>query len=429
MARNHVAAERGKKKQSTKAASPKIKRSSSAKVSVTNSGVRVYEPKAGGYWRITWKEKGKQHDTTAKSAESAYAKAAQIEKRIARANGHKESQPVSEMAAAYLDSSKRTVHGDDWGLKHEKSQKSLFSKHIIPQIGEITCDDLTFEDLQKIIKGAPSNSVADHLQSAIKAWINWAHLDGWITTSPKKLTSGMAREKKRRRAQGSPAGETDLYIDKRNIPTHKNVDDLAKAAAVTGGEWWFELLFNLDAYSGLRIGELLDLDINAIDIEAREIRVQTQALQIGGKVIRTLPKWGTTRTTVFPVETPSGYPLQSKLRKRIKELKKLKEVPTLADGSKRILLFPNSKGSWYNQSNFSNRVRRPAQELAGWPKSSNGKQHWTFHSLRHVFCTYYLFDLGKDLRDVSIAAGHRDYSTTMEMYIGQSEGAIKRLNE
>ena len=78
-------------------------------------------------------------------------------------------------------------------------------------------------------------------------------------------------------------------------------------------------------------------------------------------------------------------------------------------------------------SDFGKRVRRPAQTLAGWPKGEDGKFQWNFHSLRHVFCTYYLFDLEKNIRDISIAAGHASYLTTLEMYVGNVEGVIERL--
>ena len=105
----------------------------------------------------------------------------------------------------------------------------------------------------------------------------------------------------------------------------------------------------------------------------------------------------------------------------------MKEVPKLQDGSHRRLLFSNQEGGWLCPSAFGTRIRRPAQEKAGWPKDVNGKYVWNFHSLRHVFCTYYFFDLKKDIRDISIAAGHASYLTTLEMYVGNVDGALERL--
>ena len=413
---------------STSSSKVKSKSTRKGRVVATENGVRVYEGSDGKYWRITWKENDRRKDTTATSAEAAYAKAAEIEKKIRRAVGDKESQKVAELLTAYLDPTRRTKKGADWGAKHEHSQKSLIKKHIKPQIGDLACDEITNDHLQAIVKNASTDSTAKHLQSCISALINWAHVDGWINTEPKKLLAGITHENRRRKKnRGLRAGETDLFVDRRNIPSHQNVHDLAKSAVITGGKWWYELLVNLDAYSGVRYGELFDLDIDSIDVEGREITVETQVLEVSGRFTRTTPKWGTVRKTVFPKKTPCGYDLQKALRRRVKELKALKEIPTLADGSQRLLLFPNDNGSWMSHSNFSSRVRRPAQELAKWPKNEDGRFRWNFHSLRHVFCTYYLFDLGKDLRDVSIAAGHRDYSTTMQMYVGQSEGAIQRL--
>lgn len=403
---------------------------SSPKVAVSTNGVRVYEPNTTKYWRIVWRENGRSRDTSAKTADAAFKKAAEIEKRIMRSSGDKELQEASLMLAAYLDPHKRSVNGSDWGASHDNSQRLLIKKYVAPKLEKVTCDAISNELLREIVAQAPSDSVADHLQRCLSAMINWASRDGWLSKEPKTLLAGISHDRRRRsKLRGSRAGETLLFVDKRNIPSHDDVKQLAEAMAEVGHDWWYELLAYLAAYSGLRLGELLDLDIDSIDINKRVITVTTQCLQVNGKATRTAPKWGTTRKTVFPVTTPQGYALKKALERRIKELKSLKEMPTLADGTQRLLLFPNANGSWMNRSNFSGRIRKEAQELAGWPKQSNGQFLWTFHSLRHVFCTYYLFDLGKDLRDVSIAAGHKSYTTTMEMYVGNSEGAIKRLNQ
>jgi integrase len=285
---------------------------------------------------------------------------------------------------------------------------------------------LTNDDLKQIILDADTTSKASHLKTCLKALINWGSAEGWILAKTDTLFSGFNAIGKRKRRI---AGESRLYVDKKLIPSHKAVSDVAKYAAEISGVWWYELMFNLAAYSGLRLGEIIDLDINHINLRERKINVETQCLDVGGSLIQTLPKWNTTRITTYPKVTPEDYDLAENLKKRINELKKIQDIPEIQDGSKRLLLFPNSEGGWLGASTFGTRVRRPAQAKANWPKDSNKKYLWNFHSLRHVFCSYYYGDLKKDIRDVAIAAGHRSPSTTMEMYVGNVAGAIERLRD
>jgi hypothetical protein len=225
------------------------------------------------------------------------------------------------------------------------------------------------------------------------------------------------------------AGESKHHVDKREIPTHDKVAAVAKAASDVTDVWWYELMFNLAAYSGLRFGEICDLDLTDINLNERIINVDFQCLSDGGNKSRELPKWDKQRKTVFPEITPSGYKLKANLKKRISELNKMTVTPVLQDGTSRKLLFPNRDGGWLCPSSFGNRVRRPAQELAGWPKDLNGKFVWNFHSLRHVFCTYYFVDLNKKIGDVAVTAGHASPVTTLEMYVGITGGVLERMTE
>ena len=141
---------------------------------------------------------------------------------------------------------------------------------------------------------------------------------------------------------------------------------------------------------------------------------------VGGRQVRALPIREKQRTTIYPRITPEGYDLQKMLAKRVAEVV---ELGNQKDG--RILLFPALRGGWINHGNFGI-MRRKAQELAGWPKDGD-EYRWDFRSLRHVFCSYYMFELNKDARDVSVAAGHENVATTLRMYAGPTAGALDRL--
>ena len=57
---------------------------------------------------------------------------------------------------------------------------------------------------------------------------------------------------------------------------------------------------------------------------------------------------------------------------------------------------------------------------------SGGTGTWTWHSLRHVFCTTALFTWKLEATDVSRMAGHSSYRITLDMYVGTTAGVLDR---
>ena len=403
----------------------------------TSGRVKIYSPTGKKQYRLTWYEDGKQNGTTAKSFTHAVEKASVIEKRLLAKHGDRSLLSVKEMIEAYLNPDEDDLSRGEWGDNHRVNVENSFAKWVLPALGTMTCADLTSADFSDLVGKQTTTSNADHLASYLSKFINWAYAEEWILVEPESMSKGLRAQVKKvtkRVGDSKPtvAGENALKVDKSEIPDEAAVFALGQAAKNISGDWWQELLVNLAAYSGLRIGESFDLDIDSINLARREITISTQKIEVRGEKKRTLPKWDTIRTTTYPLVTPGGYALHKNLTKRVRELKKLqasKQIPSLQDGSKRLLLFPNKSGGWQSASYFGKSVRRPAQEVAGWPKDENGKFLWTHHSLRHVFCSYYIFDRKGDVRDVSIAAGHKSYTTTMDMYRGQSQGALDRLKK
>jgi integrase len=88
-------------------------------------------------------------------------------------------------------------------------------------------------------------------------------------------------------------------------------------------------------------------------------------------------------------------------------------------------MFPSPRGRYWRSSNFARRVLAPAYLAAGW-RDSSGTGTWTWHSLRHVFCTTALFTWHIDPADVSRLAGHANIRITLDMYIGTTAGTLDR---
>lgn len=397
---------------------------------ITDFGIRIYAPKVNkNYWRISYIDhEGKLRDTTATSERLAMDRASEIEKLLMNNVGNLPHNTVAEMIDEFIKEKTKIHSGGraEWGAKHKRSQLSIFRNHVLSAVGGKKCIRLDNNDLIKIIDACGTVDVRDHVATAISTLIRWGCAKGWLLQNSDMLLRDLNKIANRK---VKIAGESKHHVDKREIPTHAKVAAVAKAASEVTDVWWYELMFNLAAYSGLRFGEICDLDSTDIDLNQRQIIVDFQCLSDGGNKSRQLPKWDKQRTTVFPEVTPSGYKLKANLKKRISELNKMNVTPVLQDGTSRKLLFPNKDGGWLCPSSFGNRVRRPAQEIAGWPKDSDGKFAWNFHSLRHVFCTYYFVDLKKKIGDVAFTAGHASPVTTLEMYVGITGGVLERMTE
>ncbi len=70
-------------------------------------------------------------------------------------------------------------------------------------------------------------------------------------------------------------------------------------------------------------------------------------------------------------------------------------------------------------------VRKAAYLATGW-RDADGVSRWTWHSLRHVFCTTALDAWGIEVADVSRLVGHANSRVTFEMPLGSVAGALER---
>jgi integrase len=124
---------------------------------------------------------------------------------------------------------------------------------------------------------------------------------------------------------------------------------------------------------------------------------------------------------MYPRHTPGGYPLADELAARVAEARTEQETGANPLG----LLFPSPTGKYWRSSNFNRNVLKRAYLAAGW-RGAGVECSWTWHSLRHVFCTTALFTWKLDATDVSRLAGHANYRITLDMYVGSTAGVLDR---
>lgn len=129
--------------------------------------------------------------------------------------------------------------------------------------------------------------------------------------------------------------------------------------------------------SGLRLSELVTLDLNSIDLKENLL----QALGKGSK------------TRILPIGRKAAEALNNWLKRRV-EMAKVEEVA----------LFVSKRGTRLS-------TRSVQQRLNYWRKKQGLEQHIHPHKLRHSFASHILESSG-DLRAVQELLGHSDISTT-----------------
>jgi integrase len=206
------------------------------------------------------------------------------------------------------------------------------------------------------------------------------------------------------------AGESVLWVDPAEIPADDDIGKLGGALAAGLHGERDELMAYTAAYSGMRWGELTALTIPQIDQAARVITVDRKVVEIAGHLYMEAPKNRKSRRTIYPRRTPDGYPLAGRLAARIEAARVEQEAGTNPLG----LIFPSPTGKHWRSSNFNRNVLQRAYLAAGW-RDSGGSGRWTWHSLRHVFCTTALFVWKFDATDVSRMAGHANVRITLDI--------------
>jgi integrase len=220
------------------------------------------------------------------------------------------------------------------------------------------------------------------------------------------------------------AGESTSWVDPTGIPSDDDISKLGQALNARRYGDRHELMACTAAYTGLRWGELAALTISQVDQAARVVEVDRKVIEVGGHLYLEAPKGRKSRRTIYPRNTPAGYPLAELLEARIGQARAEQAAGTNPLG----LIFPSPTGKHCRSSNFSRTVLKPAYLAAGW-RDADGNGQWTWHSLRHVFCTTALFTWKLDATDVSCMAGHANVRTTLLMYVGTTAGVLDRARK
>jgi integrase/recombinase XerC len=239
-------------------------------------------------------------------------------------------------------------------------------------------ENLTLRDyLAHLMKqGFVKASIARKL-SAIRSFYRYLLREQMVSTSPVATTSSPKLDK--RLPSFLTLEEIRQLLEAPDLSTPQGQRDRAL----------LELLYA----SGLRVSELVQLDLERVNLETREIRVW------GKGVKERVVLMGTPAT-----EALSAYLNQGRLK--------------LLDRKKSNALFINRYGERLPERGIQTILVRYAR-LAGIDKKVHP------HLLRHTFATH-LLDGGADLRVVQELLGHADLSST-QIYTHVTKSQAKRV--
>ena len=228
--------------------------------------------------------------------------------------------------------------------------------------------------------GKPKSTATMYrLKATLRTFFAWATETGLMESNPARLI------KSKRLYRKLPKFLTEH--EKRTLL--KELRDRANPLASRD-----RVIFEIFLGTGIRIAELVNLDIDDIDLDGKHI-------YITGK--------GNIPQTKFLKSS-----LRILLRSYLKERRRL-------TGSEITALFISSRGTRLC-------CRQIAQRLAYWLNKAGIQKNVTPHGLRHTFATH-LYNATSDLHLVQLALGHLDMSTT-QIYTHLSnerlEDAIER---
>jgi hypothetical protein len=255
-----------------------------------------------------------------------------------------------------------------WSREHAHTQRRLCERFAAPAIGAVLCQDITTGHMQKIVNAASTPGEGGRVQGMISALVSTG-LEGGYLASPRlaRVHWQAAGRRFPRPRSASPASRRCGSTSPRSRPI--------ATSASRAGHW----SLGICTWSRRRTG-----------------------------------KCGGPST---PGTTPGGY----RLADRIEQVRAEQAAGSNPPG----LVFPSPTGKHWRSSNFSRNVLKVAYLAVGW-RDAAGRGAWTWHSLRHMFCTTALFTWKLDATDVSRMAGHANYRITLDMYVGTTAGVLDR---
>ncbi|WP_101758488.1 tyrosine recombinase XerC [Oceanicoccus sp. KOV_DT_Chl] len=240
-------------------------------------------------------------------------------------------------------------------------------------------------DLEKFIRYCRQQSILqlEHVHSAdVRQWVAQLHRGGLTGPSLQRALSALRSFYKfynRSGGKHNPALGIQAPKSAKKLPKVLDTDNMQQLLSIEGNDWLSvrdRAILELFYSSGLRLSELVNLDLNDVDIRDALITVtgkgnKTRTLPVGSFALKALQQWLKIRANVNPKDEA---------------------------------LFISKKGERLGQRAIQQRLKKySVQQGMG--------QNVHPHMLRHSFASHVL-ESSSDLRAVQEMLGHANISTT-----------------
>lgn len=257
--------------------------------------------------------------------------------------------------------------------------------YIRPRLGGIPLNKLTINDIQQFINWMRQDGRSEYRESRGEG----------LSANTIRHCCGLCRRALEKAVAEklivrNPTEECKLPPARRMEMRLLSREELQKLLIQAQAEGYYEV-FLLELTTGLRVGELMALQWDDLNLNTGELRIERQVCQIKGELLIQPPKnKASIRTVILPTAVVTA-------------LKKYKQTVF----SRWMFPSPKKEDAPIAPSVASHRLAKILKHA--------GCKKVRFHDLRHVFATNAL-EHGMDVKTLSTVIGHISSATTLNVY-------------
>jgi integrase len=339
--------------------------------------------------------RGRKRWDSAETIKEAERKKVQRELEVERGDHQGASRDrFAVYARSWIDTNQgRTARGISETTRADYRRR--LEQEAIPYFGRMRLSEIEPRDVKEYARKLESEGKAPNTVrlavAPVRALLATAVEEGVLRSNP---ASGLRLAQRRPDFDGAEEEQVKAM-------TEKELSRILAAIDTTAPDW--TLFFRMLAWSGLRIGEAIELRWKDIDLGQRTVHVRRR--YFAGRVGPPKSRYGKRRLRLTPELAQALWRLRAETKAADDEL-----VFTVAGGNR------------IDASNLMSRVLKPAAVEAGlgeWVQDEHRLRadSWVgFHSFRHT-CATILFRRGWNAVQVQRWLGHHKPSFTLDTYV------------